>query len=222
MNKGGFLRDKLTALQLDPIDENASLSIAPTPTPNGQQQTATGAMTPHRSTASAPSQNVPGPRQPLHWTKGELIGQGAFGSVYLGMDTDTGELMAVKQVALRKNMTNAKVMEHIREVEAEVQLLQNLHHANIVRYLGTERTEEALNIFLEYVPGGSIASLLSKFGSFKESVVKVYTKQILLGLEYLHNNGIMHRDIKVSLCSVLLCFAVFSFSFLPNINGIVY
>ena len=51
---------------------------------------------------------------------------------------------------------------------------------------GTEKTEEALNIFLEYVPGGSIASLLAKFGSFKESVVKLYTKQILLGLEYLH------------------------------------
>lgn len=51
---------------------------------------------------------------------------------------------------------------------------------------GTEKGSDALTIFLEYVPGGSIASLLAKFGSFKESVVRVYTKQILQGLEYLH------------------------------------
>lgn len=135
---------------------------------------------------------------PEHWTCGDLIGQGAFGSVYLGMDNDTGHLMAVKQVSLGHvgTASSSKITEHVRSVEAEVGLLQQLDHPNIVRYLGTERTPKALNIFLEYVPGGSIASLLSKFGPFKESLVKVYSKQILLGLEYLHKNGIMHRDIK--------------------------
>ena len=51
---------------------------------------------------------------------------------------------------------------------------------------GIERTEESLNILLEYVPGGSIAGLLAKFGSFQERVIKLYTRQILVGLEYLH------------------------------------
>lgn len=100
---------------------------------------------------------------PLNWTKGELIGQGAFGSVFLGMDNDTGQLMAVKQVHVSK-AGSSKVSEHVTALEAEVRLLQQLDHPNIVRYLSTETTNDALHIFLEFVPGGSIASLLAKFG----------------------------------------------------------
>ncbi|KFM26890.1 Mitogen-activated protein kinase kinase kinase 2 [Auxenochlorella protothecoides] len=111
------------------------------------------------------------------------------------MDNDTGQLMAVKQVHVSK-AGSSKVSEHVTALEAEVRLLQQLDHPNIVRYLSTETTNDALHIFLEFVPGGSIASLLAKFGHFRETVVKVYTRQILLGLEYLHAHGIIHRDIK--------------------------
>uniref|UniRef100_A0A5B6Z2A7 mitogen-activated protein kinase kinase kinase n=1 Tax=Davidia involucrata TaxID=16924 RepID=A0A5B6Z2A7_DAVIN len=134
---------------------------------------------------------------PIRWRKGELIGCGAFGRVYMGMNLDSGELIAVKQVSIAaSSASKEKTQAHIRELEEEVKLLKNLSHPNIVRYLGTAREEESLNILLEFVPGGSISSLLGKFGSFPESVIRMYTKQLLLGLEYLHRNGIMHRDIK--------------------------
>jgi len=133
----------------------------------------------------------------IRWKKGELIGSGAYGRVYMGMNLDSGQLLAVKQVLIAANNgSKEKAQAHIRELEEEVKLLRNLSHPNIVRYLGTAREEEALNILLEFVPGGSISSLLGKFGSFTEPVIRMYTKQLLQGLEYLHKNGIMHRDIK--------------------------
>jgi len=67
---------------------------------------------------------------------------------------------------------------------------------HIVRYLGCSVDGETFNIFEEYVPGGSIASIIKKFGPINESLIKVYTKQILLGLVYLHSRKIIHRDVK--------------------------
>jgi serine/threonine protein kinase len=74
--------------------------------------------------------------------------------------------------------------------------MKNLHHPNVVSYFGCEKEGTSLNIFLEYVPGGSISSLIQKYGKLDEKIIKKITKQILLGLEYLHLNRIVHRDIK--------------------------
>eukprot|EP00798_Chlamydomonas_sp_ICE-L_P017482 gene17482-23788_t len=142
---------------------------------------------------------------PIVFTIGKLIGQGAFGRVYQALK-ENGEIIAVKQVALaREASVKVKVSEHIMSLEKEVNLLKNLRMTNIVQYLGTSRTDDTLNIFLEFVSGGSIASLIEKFGPLPESVVRVYTKQILRGLEYLHQRKIMHRDIKAR-DFLLLCF----------------
>lgn len=92
--------------------------------------------------------------------------------------------------------TNVLSKKEMAALENEVNMMRGLYHENIVRYLGTERTDETLSIFMEYVPGGSIRQLLDKFGPFEEAVVRVYTRQLLLGLEVLHRNGIAHRDIK--------------------------
>lgn len=112
--------------------------------------------------------------------------------------------MAVKQVHLGQalatagNNMNAKQCsnEKIQALKMEVEVLRKYKHKNIVKYIGAESTSEFLNIFLEFVPGGSIQSMLKRFGAFPEPVVKNYTKQILEGLEYLHANHVVHRDIK--------------------------
>ena len=144
---------------------------------------------------SVPQLNNP-PRA-IRWKKAEIIGQGAFGIVYLGLDVDTGGLLAVKQMAIEE--VSARELSNL---ENEINLLKTLEHPNIVRYLGTEVTVHFLTIFLEYVPGGSVKSLIEKFGALEEPVSRSYTRQLLLGLEYLHRSGIAHRDIKGANCLV--------------------
>ncbi|KAL4067984.1 Pkinase-domain-containing protein [Scleroderma citrinum] len=132
------------------------------------------------------------------WIKGALIGAGSFGKVYLGMDAVNGLLMAVKQVELptgsapneerKKSMLNA--------LEREIDLLKDLQHPNIVQYLYSSVDDDFLNIFLEYVPGGSVTALLRNYGAFEEPLVKNFVRQILQGLNYLHERDIIHRDIK--------------------------
>lgn len=56
--------------------------------------------------------------------------------------------------------------------------------------------DDYLNIFLEYVPGGSVTALLRNYGAFEEPLVKNFVRQILQGLDYLHERNIIHRDIK--------------------------
>ncbi|KAK6461760.1 kinase-like domain-containing protein [Scheffersomyces coipomensis] len=135
---------------------------------------------------------------PKHWLKGARIGAGSFGTVYLGMNSFTGEVMAVKQVPLPKsnNGDSEEQQRLIQEQQREMSLLKELNHENIVRYFGASTDEENLNIFLEYVPGGSVQSMLQSYGPFEEPLIRNFIRQILIGLSYLHGEDIIHRDIK--------------------------
>lgn len=139
-------------------------------------------------------------RQPtFKWMRGQLIGKGTFGRVYLGMNTTTGELLAVKQVEVNHKGPNtdpAKIREMVKALDLEIDTMQHLDHVNIVQYLGCEKKEFSISIFLEYISGGSVGSCLRKHGKFEEAVVSSLTRQTLSGLAYLHREGILHRDLK--------------------------
>ncbi|XP_075385750.1 mitogen-activated protein kinase kinase kinase 19 isoform X2 [Tenrec ecaudatus] len=132
--------------------------------------------------------------EPILWTKGEILGKGAYGTVYCGL-TSQGQLIAVKQVALDTSDKLATEKEY-RKLHEEVDLLKVLKHVNIVAFLGTCLEENIVSIFMEFVPGGSISSIINRFGPLPEMVFCKYTKQILQGVAYLHENCVVHRDIK--------------------------
>ena len=129
----------------------------------------------------------------LAWRKGELIGKGSFGKVYLGMHAVTGELLAVKRIRLSNSEEDQK---QANEIMTEVNLIKRLIHPNIVQFIETQRNGQFLDIIMEYVPGKSLDVLLDKFGAFSEKICQSYTKQLLSALSYCHNNNVAHRDIK--------------------------
>ncbi len=146
-----------------------------------------------------PQDTLPKRQTTFRWFKGQLIGKGTYGRVYLGMNATTGEFLAVKEVEVNPKAAQGdknKMREMVAALDQEIDTMQHLDHVNIVQYLGCERKETSISIFLEYISGGSIGSCLRKHGKFEEAVVASLTRQTLSGLAYLHREGILHRDLK--------------------------
>lgn len=123
----------------------------------------------------------------------EVLGTGAYGRVFLGFNTDTGVQVAVKEMRLG-TIRDTKSLNTIRE---EIKLMQRLSHPKIVQYYGTISLPKiGLQIIMEYMSGKSVAHVLKLYGKLKEPVVKKYIRDTTEGLVYLHDNNVIHRDIK--------------------------
>lgn len=122
----------------------------------------------------------------------ELVGKGAFASVYKGLNLRTNQLVAIKQITLEQD-------QDILQLMGEIDLLKILKHPNIVKYHGFVKTDTSLNVFLEFCTGGSLRQLYkqTKHG-LSESLIISYVRQILQGLSYLHEQGVVHRDVKAA------------------------
>ncbi|KAF5018912.1 hypothetical protein F66182_9107 [Fusarium sp. NRRL 66182] len=106
---------------------------------------------------------------------GECLGKGAFGSVYKAFNWGNGEAVAVKQIKLA-DLPKSEL--------------------RMIEYIGFVKSVDALNIILEYCENGSLHSICKAYGKFPENLVGVYMTQVLQGLQYLHDQGVIHRDIK--------------------------
>ncbi|KAI9174360.1 hypothetical protein LWI28_016155 [Acer negundo] len=157
-------------------------------------------FSPSYSTVTSPSVprspgRVENPTSPgARWKKGRLLGRGTFGHVYVGFNSESGEMCAMKEVTLFSD--DAKSKESAQQLGQEIAVLSRLRHPNIVRYYGSETIDDKIYIYLEYVSGGSIYKILQEYGQLGESAIRSYTQQILSGLEFLHAKNTVHRDIK--------------------------
>jgi len=111
-----------------------------------------------------------------------------FGSVTLGVYR--GQQVAIKKLLLQH------MLEDIgKEFENEISLMKNLHHPNIVQFVGASNVKDNLAIIIEYAPLGSVASVMKKHKlslAMKTTILMETAK----ALQFLHANGIIHRDIK--------------------------
>ena len=128
-------------------------------------------------------------RELNNYSLGDRLGKGAFAVVYKAMHLRTAEVAAIKQIPLEK-------LKSVDSIMSEIELLQELQHPNIVKYLGFMKDDQYLSIVLEYCENGSLTTVLKKFGSFPENLISRYMRQVLEGLMYLHHQGTIHRDIK--------------------------
>lgn len=132
------------------------------------------------------------------WKQGESLGRGAYGEVFKAMVA--GRFMAVKKIPLDMSLGVKAAEKEIGTLLLEINTLKRLKHKRIVRYHGCIRQDSevdpALLIFLEFMPSGSIKGVLTKFGPYGVGLVRKYTRQILEGLDFLHAEKIVHRDVK--------------------------
>jgi len=129
----------------------------------------------------------------MRWQQGQFVGGGTFGSVYAAINLDSGHLLAVKEIRLQDPSLIPTIAGQIKD---EMNVLEVLDHPNVVSYHGIEVHRDKVYIFMEYCSGGSLAGLLEHGRIEDETVIMVYALQLLEGLAYLHESGIVHRDIK--------------------------
>ncbi|KDP42519.1 hypothetical protein JCGZ_00316 [Jatropha curcas] len=123
-----------------------------------------------------------------NWQRGSMLGSGSFGEVYKGTADPNGFLFAAKKVPLEDT-------QKVSSIEHTVGSLRQLHHENIVEYFGTKKEEANLYIFHEFVSGGSLDKVHKEL-ILDDARVSCYTQQILKGLKYLHEQNVIHGDIK--------------------------
>ncbi|GAA5847736.1 hypothetical protein JCM9279_005009 [Rhodotorula babjevae] len=156
---------------------------------------------PAQPSAADPTTATAAPRKVGHYlVYPRTLGSGGFSSVHLALDT-----RSLVQVAC-KRLPRARVgKDRLDMIRREVDMLQRATHPNINRIEAVEVDDVAVHIFLELVPGGDLFTYLIKHTRLDAPEAKWILYQLLLALEYLHDDlGIAHRDVKLE--NVVLAF----------------
>ncbi|KAI8360498.1 Pkinase-domain-containing protein [Mortierella sp. GBAus27b] len=129
------------------------------------------------------------------FSKQELVGRGAYGAVYKGIENASQQVVAIKVLNLD---TEEEDVSDIQREIATLSQLKNCDSQNITRYHGSFLNGTKLWIVMDYAAGGSIRSLLQALHRIDEKCIAVIAREVLQALSYLHKHGIIHRDIKAA------------------------
>lgn len=135
---------------------------------------------------------APGKRLADRFVIERALGQGGMGAVYLARDEQLGEQVAVKVVGGMAALDPSAADRLRREASAA----RRISHPNVVRLHDIGHADGVLFLSMEYVPGGTLADLVSRHGVLPLTRVRDVALQILEGLAAAHEAGVVHRDLK--------------------------
>ena len=142
----------------------------------------------------------------------KLLGEGAYGKVLLVKEKTNGKLFAMKQmckaeilimsdeVVEKENTLRSPKMKQVERTFSERNILKEIEHPNIVKFFYSFHDLNKLYLVLQFIPGGELFYHLNKLSKFSETVASFYTLEISLAIHFLHNKGIVYRDLKPENC----------------------
>lgn len=127
-----------------------------------------------------------------------LLGFGSSANVYAVHDRKTWDKFACKEVKMSASVTDSMT------ICTEIEALKRVNHANVIKLHEVFQTEHKAWLVLELVRGGDLISALSRLPAYNERTIAMLFRQILLGVKHLHEQGIVHRDLKIEnmLCEI--------------------